>query len=92
MVVVVVYLVSNKSCLTLANPWTVACQAPLSLGFPRQGYRSGLLSLLQGIFLTKELNLGPLYCRQSSVLQMVSRIAGRLLPTEPLGKPEHDLV
>ena len=25
-----------------ATPWTVACQAPLSLGFPRQEYWSGL--------------------------------------------------
>ena len=24
-----------------ANPWTVACQAPLSMGFSRQGYLSG---------------------------------------------------
>ena len=24
------------------TPWTVARQAPLSMGFPRQGYRSGL--------------------------------------------------
>ena len=24
-------------------PWTVACQAPLSLGFPNQDYWSGLL-------------------------------------------------
>ena len=24
------------------TPWTVACQAPLSMGFPRQGYWSGL--------------------------------------------------
>ena len=31
-----------KSCPTLATPWTVACQAPLSLGFSRQEYRSGL--------------------------------------------------
>ena len=23
-------------------PWTVACQAPLSLGFSKQGYGSGL--------------------------------------------------
>ena len=23
-------------------PWTVACQAPLSMGFSRQGYWSGL--------------------------------------------------
>ena len=27
-----------KSCLTLATPWTVACQAPLSMGFSRQEY------------------------------------------------------
>ena len=25
-----------------ATPWTVACQVPLSLGFPRQEYWSGL--------------------------------------------------
>ena len=31
-----------KSCLTLATPWTVACQAPLSVGFSRQEYWSGL--------------------------------------------------
>ena len=31
-----------KSCLTLATPWTIAHQAPLSMGFPRQGYRNGL--------------------------------------------------
>ena len=29
-------------CLTLATPWTVACQAPLSVGFSRQEYWSGL--------------------------------------------------
>ena len=27
-----------KSCPTLATPRTVACQAPLSMGFPRQEY------------------------------------------------------
>ena len=31
----------TKSCPTLATPWTVACQAPLSLGFSRQEYWSG---------------------------------------------------
>ena len=25
-----------------ATPWTVACQAPLSMGFPQQEYSSGL--------------------------------------------------
>ena len=29
-------------CLTLETPWTVACQAPLSMGFSRQEYWSGL--------------------------------------------------
>ena len=28
----------TKSCSTLATPWTVACQAPLSMGFSRQEY------------------------------------------------------
>ena len=27
-----------KSCLTLATPWTVACQALLSMGLCRQEY------------------------------------------------------
>ena len=31
-----------KSCLVLATPWTVAHQAFLSTGFPRQEYWSGL--------------------------------------------------
>ena len=30
-----------KSCLTLTTPWTVARQAPLSLGFSRQEYWRG---------------------------------------------------
>ena len=31
-----------KSCLTLATPWAVARQAPLSMGFSRQDYWNGL--------------------------------------------------
>ena len=31
-----------KSCPTLAATWAVACQAPLSMGFSRQQYWSGL--------------------------------------------------
>ena len=27
-----------KSLMTLVIPWTVACQSPLSMGFPRQEY------------------------------------------------------
>ena len=37
-----VMVVVVKLCLTLASPWTVACQAPLSIGFSRQEYWSGL--------------------------------------------------
>ena len=36
-------MLSHFSCVPLfAIPWTVARQAPLSLGFSRQGYWSGL--------------------------------------------------
>ena len=31
-----------KSCLTLVIPWTLGCQAPLSIGFSRQEYCNGL--------------------------------------------------
>ena len=33
---------SNQLCLILCDPWTVAHQAPLSMGFLRQEYWSGL--------------------------------------------------
>ena len=32
----------TKSCPSLVTPWTVACQAPLSVGFSIQEYWSGL--------------------------------------------------
>ena len=32
----------NKSCLTFATPWTVTCQASLSMGFSRHEYWRGL--------------------------------------------------
>ena len=34
--------VCAQSCLTLCDPWTLACQAPLSMGFPRQEHWTGL--------------------------------------------------
>ena len=34
--------VHAHSCLTLCYPMDCSCQAPLSLGFPRQGYWRGL--------------------------------------------------
>ena len=41
-----------QSCPTLATPWSVVCQAPLSIGFSRQEYWSGL----PWIFPTQGLN------------------------------------
>ena len=35
------------------TPKTIALQVPLSMGFPRQEYWSGLPFFLQGIFLTQ---------------------------------------
>ena len=65
----------TKSCPTLCNPWTVAHQAPLSMGSPRQQYWSGLPfpSLRDlpdpGIKLTSP------------------ALAGGFFPNEPPGKP-----
>ena len=33
---------SPQSCLTFVTPWTIACQAPLSIGFSMREYWSGL--------------------------------------------------
>ena len=41
----------TKSCPTLATPWTVACQAPLSRGFTRQEYWVSCHFLLQMLYL-----------------------------------------
>ena len=43
------------------TPWTTACPASLSMGFPRQEYWSGCHFLLQGSFLTQGLNLSLLH-------------------------------
>ena len=53
---------------SFATPWTIAHQAPLSMGFPRQEYWSGLHFLTQGIFLTQELNLRFLHWQADSLL------------------------
>ena len=55
-----------KSRPTLVTPTlvSVARQAPLFMGFPRQGYWSGLPFLLQGIFPTQGLNMSLLLGRQ----------------------------
>ena len=57
------YTVVSSSSVT---PQTVACQAPLSMGFPRQEYWSGCPFLLQGIFLTQGWNLCLLHWQLDS--------------------------
>ena len=48
----------SKSCLNLCDPWTVAHQAPLSMGFPRKEYWSGLPGILPTQGLNSHLVLG----------------------------------
>ena len=59
------------------TPWTVVRQAPLSNGFSRQEYWSGLPFPSPG-------DLSP---RDPTQVSCVSFIAGGSLPTEPLRKP-----
>ena len=60
-----------------ATTWTVACQAPLSMGFPRHEYWSGLPFPPPGDL------LDPRIERVSPAL------AGTFFTTEPPGKPYH---
>ena len=57
-------------------PWTVAHQATLSLGFPKEEYLSGLP------FSSPE-DLLP------GIKPVSSSLVGRLFTAEPLGKPNH---
>ena len=47
-----------------ANPWNVAYQAPLSMGFSRQGYCSGLPFPSPGVFPIQGSNSGLPHCKQ----------------------------
>ena len=46
------------------TPWTVAHQAPLSMGIFQTRILEGCHALLQGLFPTQGSNPGLLYCRQ----------------------------
>ena len=61
----------------LATPWTVAHQAPLSMGLSRQEYWSGLPFPSPGDLPNPGIEPG------SPALQVIS------LPSEPPGKPRH---
>ena len=64
------------SCVRLfATPWTVACQAPLSMGFPRQEYWSALLFPFPGDL------------PRPGIRAVSPALAGGFLTTEPPRKP-----
>ena len=74
-------LTHNCSCVQLFEiPWTATCQAPLSVGFPRQEYWSGLPFPSPSDFLNTVLESG------SPIFQVDS------LPTEPPGKPDSSII
>ena len=58
-----------------ATPWTVVHKAPLSLGFPRQEYWSGLLFPPPGDLSNPEIEYAS------------PALVGEFFTTEPLGKP-----
>ena len=62
---VILKVLVAQSCLTLCNPLAVALQAPLSMGFPRQEYWSGLPFPPPGDLPTQGSNPGHLHCRQT---------------------------
>ena len=62
----------------LVTPWTVACQAPLTMGFPRQEYWSGLPFPSSGDLLDP--GIEPMSPASPT-------LAGRFFTTEPPGKP-----
>ena len=57
---------------SFATPWIVAHQAPLSMGFSRQKYWSGLPFPSPGVFQTQGSNPSLLHCKQ--ILHYLSRI------------------
>ena len=50
--------VSHSVMSDSATPWTVACQAPLSMGFSGQEYWSEKLFSSPGLFLTQGSSMG----------------------------------
>ena len=66
----------TKPCLTLLRPpWTIARQAPLSMGFPRKEYCSGLPFPSPG------------HLPDPGIEPTSPALAGGFFTTEPPGKP-----
>ena len=66
-----------KSCPSLAIPWTVERQPPLSMGFPREEYQSGLPFPSPRDLLNPGIEPKPL---------VSPALVGRFTTTEPPGK------
>ena len=60
------------------TPWTVACQAPLSMGFPRQEYWNSWLPFPPSGDLS-----------DPGIKPMSPALAGGFFTTEPVGKPNY---
>ena len=87
-----------QSCLTLETTWTVACQAPLSMGFPRQEYWSELPFPSPGDLLDPEIKPGspalqedslPSELRGKSLAQIGTGDRSGALPKQIHGHPGH---
>ena len=63
------------------TPWTIACQAPLSLGFSRQEYWSGLPLPSPGDLSDPKIEPGSL---------MSPELADGFFTTDPRGKPKRN--
>ena len=63
-----------ESCPMLETPWTVAHQAPLSMGFSRQEYWSGLLLPSPGCFLNQGSNSVSVILVGCKLVQLNSKI------------------
>ena len=70
-----------------ATPWTVACQVPLSMGFPRQKYWSGLLFPPPGDLPDPGIEpMSPHLCFLPSFYNLGAEIlVGSVLPQVPSG-------
>ena len=62
----------TKSCQTFVTLLIVACQALLSMGYPRQEYWTRLHFFFQRISLTQGTNPSLLHCKSFPVLQVDS--------------------
>ena len=72
-----VYLQLLSPIQSFTTPWTAARQAPLSMGFSRQEYWSGLSFPLPGDLLNPGIE---------PVSPVFPTLAGEFLTTEPLGR------